>query len=152
MIYLVSLFVFIADYLTKLWAVSALTFGESRAIMPYFNLFLVSNRGISFSLFSADNTSGVILLILITLAICGYIIYLIKTETDTFSRVALAMVLGGALGNIIDRIQYGFVVDFLDFYWGKYHFPAFNVADSFITIGVGLYLFRMITKKENTNA
>lgn len=151
MIYLISFLVLAFDLLTKYWVVSTLTFGLSYPVMPSFNLTLLGNRGISFSMFSAHNQWGVLLLIAIALIICGGIIYMIQKEKDTFSRVAMAMVLGGAIGNIWDRIQYGFVIDFLDFYWGKYHFPAFNIADSFINIGIGLLLLKMV-KKEKKNA
>lgn len=151
MIYLISFIVFILDLLTKSWAVSCLTFGVAKPILPLFNLTLVGNPGISFSMFTAHNQWGIMLLIILALSICGGIIYMIQKEKDALSRVALAMVLGGAVGNIWDRIHYGFVIDFLDFYWGKYHFPAFNIADSFICIGVGLLLLKMI-KKENKNA
>ena len=115
MIYLISLIVLILDLLTKNWAVSALTFGVPKAVFPFFNLTLVGNRGVSFSMFTANDQWGVWLLILFTVIICGFIIYLIQKEKDSFSKIALAMVLGGASGNIWDRIHYGFVIDFLDF-------------------------------------
>ncbi len=147
MIYFISLLVLGLDILTKYGAMSALTFGLPKKILPFFNLYLVGNTGISFSMFSAKGNAGVWTLIILSLAICTFIIYLIQKEKDSFSRVALAMVLGGALGNILDRIQYGFVIDFLDFHWRNYHFPAFNIADSFICIGVCLLLFKMMKKE-----
>ncbi len=152
MIYLISFIVFILDLLTKSWAVSALTFGVPKFIFPFFNLTLVGNPGISFSMLTADDKTGVWFLILLAMAICALIIYAIQKEKDTFSRVALAIVLGGAIGNIWDRIQYGFVIDFLDFHWERYHFPAFNLADSFICIGIGLLMIKMFIKKEKKNA
>lgn len=152
MIYLISFIVFILDLLTKSWAVSALTFGVPKFIFPFFNLTLVGNPGISFSMLTADDKTGVWFLILLAMAICALIIYVIQKEKDTFSRVALAIVLGGAIGNIWDRIQYGFVIDFLDFHWERYHFPAFNLADSFICIGIGLLMIKMFIKKEKKNA
>ena len=151
MIYLISILAFVLDYLTKWWATTSLTYGIPTPVFPCFNLFLVGNPGISFSFLRADSSLGVWLLVGLALSICAFLIYLIQHEKDKFSRIALAMVLGGALGNVWDRINYGFVIDFLDFYWDKYHFPAFNLADSFICIGVALLLFRMI-KKEKKNA
>ena len=151
MIYLISVFAFILDFLTKWWAVSSLEYGVPTPVFPCFNLFLVGNRGISFSFLSAKDATGIWLLIALALAICAFLIYLIQHEKDKFSRIALAMVLGGALGNVFDRLRYGFVIDFLDFYWDKHHFPAFNLADSFICIGVGLLLLKMM-KKEKKNA
>jgi len=151
MIYLISLIVFILDLLTKSWAVSSLVFNVVNPILPFFNLTLVGNPGISFSILTANNKWDVLLLIIFALIICGGIIYMIQKEKDTFTRIALAMVLGGAIGNVWDRVHYGFVIDFLDFYWDKYHFPAFNIADSFICVGVGLLLLKMV-KKEKKNA
>ena len=151
MIYLISLFVLLFDLLTKHWAINTLTFGVPQPLFPLFNLTLVANRGISFSMLTADNRWGVLFLIIAALVICGFIVYMIQKENDIFSKIALAMILGGAIGNIWDRIRYGFVIDFLDFYWGKYHFPTFNIADSFICIGVGLLLLKMM-KKEKKNA
>ena len=73
---------------------------------------------------------------------------MIKREKDKIIRIALAMILGGALGNVLDRLRYGAVVDFLDFHWQQYHFPAFNIADSTICIGAGLILLQILRRKK----
>lgn len=151
MIYLISLLAFGLDFLTKWWATSYLSYAVAQPVFPCFNLFLVGNRGISFSFLTAQSNIGVWFLIALALSICAMLVYMIQKEKDKFSRFALALVLGGALGNVLDRIRFGFVIDFLDFYWDKYHFPAFNLADSFICIGVALLLFKMM-KKEKKNA
>ena len=81
----------------------------------------------------------------------GFIIVLLRRlpEKEITLTLALSFILGGAMGNLIDRLLYGEVIDFLDFYWSRYHWPAFNAADSFITIGVLLTLFRLIQSKDH---
>ncbi len=80
----------------------------------------------------------------------GFIIVLLRRlpERENTLIIALSFILGGAIGNLIDRLLYGEVIDFLDFYWSGYHWPAFNAADSFITLGVILTLFRLIQSKD----
>ncbi len=80
----------------------------------------------------------------------GFIIVLLRRlpEAEKTLTVALSFILGGAIGNLIDRLLHGEVIDFLDFYWSRYHWPAFNAADSFITVGVILTLFRLIQSKD----
>jgi len=80
----------------------------------------------------------------------GFIIVLLRRlpEKENTLTIALSFILGGAMGNLIDRLLYGEVIDFLDFYWSRYHWPAFNAADSFITVGVILTLFRLIQSKD----
>lgn len=148
MIYLVSLIVFLSDLATKFWAMKDLAPHVSVPVFPCFNLYLTFNRGVSFSLFSAQSAKGVWLLVTMTSVISALIIYFIQKETQTLSRIGLAMVLGGAIGNLIDRIRFGAVVDFLDFYLGTYHWPAFNIADSAICIGAGLLLFQYMRREK----
>ena len=144
MIYLISSIVFLLDFGTKFWAMKALSPHIFVPVFPCFNLYLTFNRGVSFSLFSAHSIAGVWILIGTTCAISALIIYFIQKEKEILSRIGLAMVLGGAIGNLIDRIRFGAVVDFLDFYWKNYHWPAFNIADSAICIGAALIIFQYI--------
>ncbi len=109
-------------------------------LLPFFNLVFTQNRGVSFGLLAQSQlwlpaciTLGTIGL---TLAIT---VWYMRTE-DRLTLLALALVIGGAIGNIIDRIRYGAVTDFLDFHLGAYHWPAFNIADSAIVIGVVLLI------------
>ena len=146
MIYLISLIVFLLDFASKFWVTKALIPHDPVPVFPCFNLYLTFNRGVSFSMFSAQSAMGVWALIGLTAGISVFVIYFIQKETEILSRIGLAMVLGGAIGNLIDRIRFGSVVDFLDFYWGKYHWPAFNVADSAICIGATLILFQYMRK------
>ena len=116
---------------------------ESIAIIPsFFNLTYVHNTGAAFSFLSEAGgwqrwffaTLAIIMSVIMT-------IWLTKLkENETLLAVALSLILGGAIGNLIDRLFYGYVIDFLDVYYGTYHWPAFNIADSAITIGVALML------------
>lgn len=148
MIYCVSLIVFILDIVSKGFATTYLTAHTPVALLPIFNLYLTYNSGVSFSMLSAHSELGIALLIGTALAICLGIIYMIHHEKNKLVRIALAMILGGALGNILDRLRYGAVVDFLDFHWQRYHFPAFNLADSAICIGAGLILLQILRRKK----
>ena len=148
MIYLVSFVIFLLDFSTNYWALKALIPPDPVAIFPGFNLYLTFNRGVSFSLFSTLSVMGTWALITLTGAISLLVIYFIQKEKEKLSRIGLAMVLGGAVGNLIDRLRFGFVVDFLDFYWKNYHCPAFNIADSSICIGAALILFQYIRSKK----
>ena len=148
MIYLISLIVFLLDFGTKFWVMKALTPHDPIPVFPGFNLYLTFNRGVSFSMFSANSTLGVWALIGLTGGISALVIYFIQKEKELLTRVGLALVLGGAIGNLLDRLRFGAVVDFLDFYLGQYHWPAFNVADSAICIGAGLILYQYVRSKK----
>jgi len=148
MIYLISLIVFLLDFSTKFLAMKALVPHEPVPVFPGFNLYLTFNRGVSFSMFSANSDMGVWALIGLTGAISALIIYLIYKETEKIARIGYALVLGGAIGNLLDRLRFGAVVDFLDFYWDQYHWPAFNIADSAICIGAGLILYQYVRSKK----
>lgn len=148
MIYLISLIVFLLDFASKFWVMRDLIPHIPVKVFPCFNLYLTFNRGVSFSMFSAQSAVGVWALIGLTTAISALIIYFIQKEKELLTRIGLALVLGGAIGNLIDRIRFGSVVDFLDFYLGSYHWPAFNVADSAICIGAALILFQYIRRKK----
>jgi len=110
-----------------------------------FNLNVVWNTGISFGLFPA--LPSFVLLMVTGGVVVGLLVWLYKTE-QTSERWALCLIIGGALGNMRDRILYGAVYDFLDVYVGSYHWPAFNLADSCIVVGVFLLLYRQIVPKQ----
>ena len=166
-IVLISIFV-LFDFLTKLLILAQTPFpislfGYYRRLyptyypisepLPFFNLILVWNNGVSFSMFSNNTLIGRYLLVLLSLSITIYIAYLLKKEKSKINRFAFILIIAGALGNIFDRLRYGAVIDFLDFYLGKYHYPAFNVADIYICVGVGLIILNSMlkNKKENKN-
>lgn len=103
-------------------------------IAPFFNLVLVFNRGVSFGMFSGQNQP--LLLTAISLIIIGILLVWLWRNNSRIIAAGIGLIIGGAMGNILDRIRYGAVVDFLDFHLGSLHWPAFNLADSFVFIGV----------------
>ncbi len=107
----------------------------------FFNLVLVWNKGISFGMFNNNNNITTTTILLIILAIITYILYILWKNNNTIQMFCYSLIFGGAIGNIIDRINYGAVIDFIDLHIGDLHWPAFNFADSCICVGIGLYLF-----------
>lgn len=140
-----------ADQATKLWVLAALQPYEVIPVLPSLNLTLVFNEGAAFS-FLAD-AGGWQRWFFVALALVVSVVLLVwlwrlKPE-DRLTAAGLSLVAGGAIGNLIDRIAYGHVVDFVDVYWRAWHWPAFNVADSAITVGVGLLLLEAFLPKQS---
>lgn len=109
-----------------------------------FNLTYVRNSGAAFGIFAGSaEIFRRPFLILVSIVASGFIVSLLRRLADRQRGliIALTFVLGGAIGNLIDRVFYGEVIDFLDLYWRNYHWPAFNIADSFITVGVAIALY-----------
>ena len=149
-VYWLSLSVVVAliDQVTKLWVGHGFGYGESKAVTDFFNLVLVYNSGAAFSFLSDAGGWQRWLLSAVAVAASVWIIWLLSRHAhQRLFSCALALILGGALGNLVDRVMYGYVVDFLDFYWGAHHFPAFNVADSAVSCGAALLLWDGLTKK-----
>jgi signal peptidase II len=137
-----SLLAIILDQASKLAIAGSMHLYQSIQIMPYFNLTYVHNTGAAFSFLSDAGGwqrwffAGLALLISVVIAV-----WLARLKQhETLLAIALALVLGGAIGNLIDRLAYGYVIDFLDVYYQTWHWPAFNIADSAITLGVILML------------
>lgn len=141
----------IVDQLTKLIVDRTMTLYQSIPIIDgFFSLTYVRNTGAAFGIFagSAEIFRRPFLILVSIVAIIFIFTMLRRLEDREKGLIsALAFIVGGAVGNLIDRLIYGEVIDFLDCYWGSYHWPAFNVADSFITIGVGLTVFCLYTHK-----
>ncbi len=130
------------DQITKLAVVATFALHESVAVTPFFNLVLVYNRGAAFSFLAGASGWQTILFIAIALTAAVWIVYLLQRyPRETLFCVALTLVLAGAVGNVIDRIRLGAVIDFLDFHAFGWHWPAFNVADSAITCGALLLVW-----------
>ena len=140
--------VIVLDQLSKEWISSHFRYTESMPVTGFFNLVLAHNTGASFSMLSDAGGWQRWLFSGVAVVASVWIVWLLRkhSQQKLFS-FALAFILGGALGNLIDRIAYGYVVDFLDFYWGEYHFAAFNLADSAITCGAGLLLWDSFVNK-----
>jgi signal peptidase II len=130
------------DQLTKWLIQQVLTFGQSIQVLPFFNLVLVYNPGAAFSFLSSAAGWQRDLFVAIALAASALIVYLLrKYAHDRMFCFALSLILGGAIGNLIDRLLLGAVVDFLDVHAFGHHWPAFNLADSAITLGAGLLIW-----------
>ena len=147
---LIPIFVFL-DLLTKQWALKNIF--ESQEIIEinqYLNFIPVWNKGISFGMLS--NVEGInFYMIILTLTII-LILFLWFFKTVSLSqRIALIFIISGAIGNLIDRFKYNAVVDFIDFHINNLHWPAFNFADTYITIGAFIYLFSIFTSEKLNN-
>jgi signal peptidase II len=149
---LIALLTILFDQLSKWWILNV-TMVPPRIIpvTSFFDLVLVHNRGASFGIFSdAPGWASVALIVFAILISIALAIWMWRVN-ETLLAVALALVIGGAVGNVIDRIRFGAVVDFLDFHVAGWHWPAFNIADSAITIGVILLILDSLkSRPENT--
>ncbi len=138
----VSLAVIALDQLSKQWMLHAFSPGESLPVTGFFNLILMFNTGAAFSFLSAAGGWQGAFFAAIAVVASAVILYLLRKDyRRTLFSLALSLILGGALGNLIDRLLLGHVVDFLDFHYAGYHWPAFNVADSAITAGAALLVW-----------
>ena len=139
----IALVILLADQLTKLLIVDSFALGDSLTVTSFFNLVRVHNSGAAFSFLSSASGWQRWLFTGIGVGAAGFIVWLLRSHPNQrLFCFALALVLGGAIGNVIDRVLWGYVIDFLDFHWDwlaplfyQGHFPAFNVADSAISVG-----------------
>jgi signal peptidase II len=148
---LVAGIVVLADQVTKAVILENLPLYHSLTVIPgLFDITHIHNPGGAFG-FLADSGPAVRKLVFFFVSLMALVLifwFYIKTPlTHRFLATGFAMIFGGAVGNLIDRIRFGKVVDFLDFYVGRYHWPAFNVADSAISIGIGIFLLHLVLKK-----
>ena len=139
---LIGLVVIVLDQLTKLWIVGAFQYGDGLPITAFFNLVHARNSGAAFSFLAGAGGWQRFFFMGVALVASLLILYLLrKHAAERGFCFALSMILGGALGNLIDRVRFGYVIDFLDFYYAGYHFAAFNIADSAITLGAALLIW-----------
>ncbi len=135
--------IIVSDQLTKMWVLDSFTSHSSPVIPGFFNLVLVRNTGAAFGMLS-NLPPFWRQLLFISIAVTALIVMVFMQrrmgQENPLYAVSFGLISGGAIGNVIDRLRWGSVVDFLDFHIGSWHWPAFNVADSGITIGVGLFL------------
>jgi signal peptidase II len=145
--YGIALVVIVLDQISKLWVVGEFFYGESREVTSFFNLVLAHNTGAAFSMLAEAGGWQRVFFVGIALVASGVIAYLLhKHRTESRFCLAVSGILGGALGNLIDRVRLGYVVDFLDFHALGYHWPAFNVADMAITGGAILIVWDSLRK------
>ena len=147
-----ALALFLVDQVIK-WAVTGpmglRALGDVREVLPIFNLRFVPNYGISLGLLTADSNASRWALVAMTGAIALAVAFWMTRERNPVDQVALGCVLGGALGNILDRVRFGYVVDFADLHFGEWRpFLVFNVADAAITIGVLVLLARALLVRD----
>ncbi|MCL4536793.1 MAG: signal peptidase II [Nitrospirae bacterium] len=136
--FLVSLSIFTLDQFTKYLVKSYVSPYEIIRVLPFFNIVYVENIGSAFGMFKS--LGNIFFIAVAALAMVFVTVLIIK---DRDNRLSFSMILGGAAGNLTDRIIRGYVIDFLDVYAGRYHWPAFNVADSALTIGIFLLAFKL---------
>ncbi|MAU94345.1 signal peptidase II [Jiella pacifica] len=145
-----TLLSFLFDQATKWWILNHVM--EPPRVIPvtgFFNLVLGFNTGVSFGLFG--EAPAWLLMAFILPMVAGLLVWMTRTDSR-LTAIALGLVVGGALGNLLDRLRHGAVTDFLDFYVGAYHWPAFNFADVAIVSGVGLLLIESVLAREETKA
>jgi signal peptidase II len=135
----IGLTILVADQITKQWVRYSFDLGESRPVLDgFFDLTYVRNPGAAWGMFRDFNGALVVLSVVMLILL---IVFRRSFISDTrLHRVALGLMIGGILGNLMDRIRLSSVTDFLDFYIGNHHWPAFNIADSAICVGVGIYI------------
>jgi signal peptidase II len=145
-----SALVIVLDQISKLWISDRFVYGESFTVLKVFDLVLWHNEGAAFSFLNDAGGMQRWLFTAIAVAASAWIIWLLRKHANrTLFAFALSMILGGALGNLIDRISYGYVIDFLLFHWNEHTFPAFNLADSAITCGAALLILDSFTEKKH---
>jgi signal peptidase II len=146
-----ALILLIADQFTKILILGYYQLGDSTLVTSFFNIVRVHNAGAAFS-FLADASGWQRWFFTGIAAVAiAVILWMLKAHSgQKLFSFALACILGGAIGNVIDRVRYGYVVDFLDFHWGTWHFPAFNIADSAISIGAACLILDELLRVRKT--
>ena len=143
----IATLVLLLDQLSKWSALSNLKLGIPEEVLPFMNWLLLFNPGAAFSFLAQSSGWQRWFFTILGLAASLYILWLLrKNQSDKILSWALSLILGGALGNVLDRIMFGAVVDFIDLHYGNWHWPAFNIADSAICIGAALIVFSELRK------
>lgn len=144
-----ALIVFVLDQVSKYWIMNDVLAEKAMIVYtPFFSLVRAWNTGVSFSMFDNWGLSGVIALSFVAFVIIFFLVRWLRTEKSKVVQLSLGFIIGGALGNVVDRVRLGAVFDFLDFSFGSYHWPAFNVADSFICIGACIVIAHGLLVKQ----
>ena len=151
---LLIILLIVLDQISKVLISSNLALGESLNLLPFLNFTLIHNTGIAFSLFDEGGNISRWLLVIVVSAILAYLLFLMykKTPKNQLELMSLILIISGGLGNLVDRAFLGYVVDFVHVFYQDYSFYVFNLADSYITVGIILYLsyFFFIERTEET--
>lgn len=150
--YLLAALVFVVDQLVKYWILHGIRLPDIGTVqlLPFLSLTYVQNRGVSMGMLTAGSEIGRWALVGLTGLIAVIVALWIRRERKWPEAIALGLVLGGALGNIVDRIRFGYVVDFVHLHAGPWSFYVFNVADAAISIGVAILLVRALATKSDS--
>lgn len=147
----IALLIVAVDQLTKWWIVwKVMAPPRMIEVTPFFNLVMTWNRGISFGLFSNDSPLNALVLSALALLVVAVLLVWLYRSQRLIIGSAIGLIIGGAIGNVIDRFRYGAVADFLDFHVAGYHWPAFNLADSMITIGAAMIVLDAVLDHTQT--
>ena len=148
-----AVLVIVIDLGTKAVATAWLSYGQPVPVVPLFNLTLLHNTGAAFSFLAGADGWQRWFFITLALVVSGVLVRWLSMlrQHETWMAIAIVLILGGALGNVYDRVVHGYVVDFLHFYWGDYHFPAFNIADTAITIGAVMMIIDMFRNPSSSD-
>jgi len=145
-------FLILSDQISKVLVVKNFSIGESLNILPIFDIFLILNTGIAFSLFDDGGPASRWISVFLVFLVCLYLLYIITTENlNKYESLSLLMILSGGMGNLLDRAFRGHVIDFIHIYYETYSFYIFNLADTFITIGVMIYILNTVISYLNKN-
>lgn len=137
----IILIVFIFDRISKEWIKNRMFLGESLEVFPFFSVTYIRNTGIAFGLGQNNNLFFIFLSSILLVFLFALLVYWEKMKiNDLKLKIAFSLIIAGALGNLFDRFLYGSVIDFLDFFVGRYHWPAFNIADASICAGAFLFV------------
>ena len=146
------IFLILSDQISKVFVVKNFSIGESLNILPIFDIFLILNTGIAFSLFDDGGSIGRWILVLLVFLVCLYLLYILAIENlNKYESLSLLMILSGGIGNLLDRAFRGHVIDFIYIYYESYSFYIFNLADTFITIGVMIYIYNLVISNLSKN-
>ena len=146
--FLFAVVVFVIDIASKFWILNHFFLYESVNLLPFFSITYVHNIGAAFSIFEGQRW----ILATVAFVVSVVIIYMLyrNNRQQKLENISLALILGGALGNLFDRLYHGFVVDFLDVNFGDWHYPTFNIADCAICLGIGLFILGNYAKPKKT--
>jgi len=149
----IAMIILLLDQLSKWSALSNLQMGVPEYVLPFMNWLLLFNPGAAFSFLAQGSGWQRWFFTILGLVACIYIIWLLrKSQNDKLLCLALSLIMGGALGNVLDRIMLGAVVDFIDLHYANWHWPAFNIADSAICIGAALIIWGELRKSFGKSA